>query len=295
MIKINFQSLILKLNSFWEKHNCLLIQPLDIEVGAGTFHPYTFFKAIDDKPWKCAFVQCCRRPSDGRNGNHPNRQQQFFQYQVVLKPCPNNLQELYVNSLEAVGINTLKNDIRFVEDNWEGPTLGANGVGWEIWLNGMEITQFTYFQQMGGIKCFPVMGELAYGIERIAIFLQEKKSIQDITWYNYDDKKIKYGDIFGQNEKEMNIYNFYVANTNYLLKTFNLVESEIINVINHKLPFPAYELVLKSSHLFNMMDARGVLSITERQFFILRIRKYAFKIAHLYINEKKIKNNKACI
>ena len=289
MTESNFQNLIANLNYFWEKNNCIISQPIDIEVGAGTFHPQTFFKAIDNKKWNCAFVQCCRRPSDGRKGNHPNRQQQFFQYQVIFKPCPYNLQELYLNSLEEIGIDLLKNDIRFVEDNWEGPTLGANGVGWEVWLNGMEITQFTYFQQMGGIKCYPIMGELAYGIERIAIFIQNKKNIQDIIWHSNNEEKITYGCIFSQNESEMNNYNFYIADTKYLIKIFNLFENEIINVIKHELPIPAYELVLKSSHIFNIINARGVLSVTERQFFILRIRKYAFKIAHLYLKkvEKK--------
>lgn len=285
----DFQQIIYKLNYFWESNNCIIAQPLDIEVGAGTFHPSTFFKAIDYHQWRCAFVQCCRRPSDGRKGNHPNRQQQFFQYQVVLKPCPYNLQELYLKSLTSLGINCLENDIRFVEDNWEGPTLGANGIGWEVWLNGMEISQFTYFQQMGGFKCYPVMGELAYGIERIALYIQNKKNIQDIIWYSNEIEMITYGDIFKQIEKEMNLYNFYIADTNYLVKMFNLIEDEIINIIKNGLPFPAYELVLKASHLFNLINARGVLSITERQFFILRIRKYAFKIAHLYIekNSKK--------
>jgi len=277
-----FQGLIAALEGFWQNQGCVILQPVDLEVGAGTFHPDTFLRAIGPEPWRAAHVQSSRRPADGRYGEHPNRGQHFFQYQVVLKPSPANLQQLYLDSLAAIGIDPNKHDIRFVEDNWEGPTLGAWGLGWEVWLDGMEITQFTYFQQVGGLECKPVLGELAYGIERIALYLQNKQRTQDLIWTTGQYGTVTYGDIYQQTEVEMSKYNFDLADTNMLFKHFDEWEQECNKMLQTKLPLPAFEMVLKSSHIFNLLDARKAISVTERQQYILRVRNLARQVAELY-------------
>ena len=282
-----FQELISALQDFWSKQGCIILQPIDLEVGAGTFHPATFLRAIGPEPWNAAHVQASRRPTDGRYGEHPNRGQHFFQYQVVLKPSPKNIQELYLDSLRAIGIDPLKHDIRFVEDNWEGPTLGAWGLGWEVWLNGMEITQFTYFQQVGGMECNPVMGELAYGIERIAMYLQNINKTQDLIWTKGSLGTITYGDIYKQNEYEMSVYNFEKADLYVLLQQFETIEADCKRLIEQNLPLPAYEMVLKTSHLFNLLNARNAISVTERQQYILRVRALAKGVAEKYYNIRK--------
>ena len=284
---ITLQDLITALQNFWQQQGCVILQPLDLEVGAGTFHPATFLRAIGKEPWRAAHVQASRRPTDGRYGKHPNRGQHFFQYQVVLKPCPTNFQDLYLDSLRALGIDTLKHDIRFVEDNWEGPTLGAWGLGWEVWLDGMEITQFTYFQQVGGLECNPVMGELAYGIERIALYLQHKDNTNDLIWSKSPLGTISYGDIYQQNELEFSTYQFELANTTMLFKHFDDWEQECQCLLAKDLPLPAYEMVLKTSHLFNILDARNAISVTERQGFILRVRNLARQVAEKYYESRK--------
>ncbi len=285
-----FQGLISSLQQFWEKHGCVISQPYDMEVGAGTFHPETFLRAIGPEPWNTAHVQASRRPTDGRYGNHPNRGQHFFQYQVVLKPAPSNIQDLYIESLRAIGIDPLTHDIRFVEDNWESPTLGAWGLGWEVWLNGMEITQFTYFQQVGGLSCKPTTGELAYGIERLAMVIQGVSRIEDLVWTTGPMGTITYGDIFKQYEHEMSTYNFEKANIKNLFTQFDLLEQEAKDLIESDLPLPAYELVLKTSHLFNLLDARRAISVSERQRFILRVRTLAMGVAKSYYAKRKALN-----
>ncbi len=275
---LTFQELIFTLQQYWAKQGCAIMQPLDMEVGAGTFHPATFLRAIGPEPWRVAYVQPSRRPSDGRYGENPNRCQHFYQFQVTLKPSPDNIQELYLDSLRAIGIDPLIHDIRFVEDNWESPTLGAWGLGWEVWQNGMEISQFTYFQQVGGLPCKPVTGELTYGLERIAMELQEKDSIYDIIWTD----GVTYGDVFHQNEVEMSAYNFEQADVNALFQQFDYYERESQRLIEAKLPLPAYEMVLKASHTFNLLDARRAISVTERQRFILRVRNLARAVAENY-------------
>lgn len=282
-----FQGLIFALQEFWDKKGCVLLQPYDMEVGAGTFHPDTFLRAIGPEPWNAAHVQASRRPSDGRYGAHPNRNQHFYQFQVVLKPSPLEIQEFYLDSLKSIGIDPLVHDIRFVEDNWESPTLGASGIGWEVWLNGQEITQFTYFQQVGGLECNPVMGEIAYGIERLAMTLQGVDRIQDLVWALGPLGKITYGDIFFQNEVEMSFYNFEKANIAGLFQQFDLFESECQFLINENLAIPAYEHVLKASHTFNILDARHAISVSERQRFILRVRSLARAVADCYYQERK--------
>lgn len=277
-----FQGLIATLQDFWDKQGCIILQPLDLEVGAGTFHPATFLRAIGPEPWRAAHVQASRRPTDGRYGEHPNRGQHFFQYQVVLKPSPQNIQELYLDSLKALGIDPLKHDIRFVEDNWEGPTLGAWGLGWEVWLDGMEVTQFTYFQQVGGLECEPVMGEIAYGIERLAMYVQKINKIADLVWADGPLGVITYGDIYKQNEREMSKYNFEQADVNLLLQQFVAWEIECKRMLEANLPLPAYEMVLKTSHIFNLLNARNAISVTERQQYILRIRNLAKMVAEKY-------------
>lgn len=277
-----FQGLVTALERFWQEQGCLILQPYDMEVGAGTFHPDTFLRAIGPEPWRAAHVQASRRPTDGRYGEHPNRNQHFFQYQVVLKPSPENFQELYLESLIAIGIDPAKHDIRFVEDNWEGPTLGAWGLGWEVWLDGMEITQFTYFQQVGGLECKPTMGELAYGIERIALYLQGKHRTQDLIWAVGPYGEVTYGDVYQQAEVEMSKYNFEIADTEMLFKHFDQWEAESNKMIAAQLPLPAYEMVLKASHIFNLLDARHAISVTERQQYILRVRNLAKQVAELY-------------
>lgn len=282
-----FQGILFKLQAFWQKHGCVILQPMDLEVGAGTFHPATFLRAIGPEPWRCAHVQASRRPADGRYGQHPNRNQQFFQYQVIIKPSPINIQDLYLDSLVDVGIDLMANDVRFVEDNWEGPTLGAAGLGWEVWLNGMEITQFTYFKQMGGLKCSPVTAEIAYGVERIAMDLQGKDNIKDLIWtYDYNDQPIHYIDVY-PNEKTMSKYNFEHANVQMLSRHFVDFEQECIDCLSQDLVAPAYELVLKASHVFNLLDARGAIGVTQRQGYILRVRNLSKQVAEKYYAERE--------
>jgi glycyl-tRNA synthetase alpha chain len=282
-----FQELILRLQQYWAEQGCVLLQPYDMEVGAGTFHPATFLRAIGPEPWSAAYVQPARRPTDGRYGENPNRLQHYYQFQVVLKPSPDNIQELYLDSLKMLGIDTQIHDVRFVEDNWESPTLGAWGLGWEIWLNGMEVTQFTYFQQVGGLECRPVTGEITYGLERIAMYLQGVKSVYDLVWSDGPMGKVTYGDVFLQNEVEMSEYNFDHAHVESLFTTFDTCERESEKMIEAGLPLPAYELVLKASHTFNLLDARKAISVTERQRFILRVRTLARAVAQAYYNRRE--------
>jgi glycyl-tRNA synthetase alpha chain len=281
-----FQGLILALQNFWAQHGCVVLQPLDMEVGAGTFHPATFLRSIGPETWNAAYVQPSRRPTDGRYGENPNRLQHYYQFQVVLKPSPDNIQELYLNSLKALGLDPLVHDIRFVEDNWESPTLGAWGLGWEIWLNGMEVTQFTYFQQVGGLECFPVTGELTYGLERIAMYLQGVDSVYDLVWTEGPDRVVTYGDVFHQQEVEMSTYNFEHADTEFLFHSFDVHERESARLIEAGLALPAYEQVLKASHTFNLLDARHAISVTERQRFILRVRTLARAVARAYFDSR---------
>ncbi|MAM69971.1 MAG: glycine--tRNA ligase subunit alpha [Gammaproteobacteria bacterium] len=277
-----FQGLILALQQFWAEQGCVIVQPLDLEVGAGTFHPATFLRAIGPENWYSAYVQPCRRPTDGRYGENPMRLQHYYQFQVLLKPSPANIQELYLKSLKHIGIDAKIHDIRFVEDNWESPTLGAWGLGWEVWLNGMEITQFTYFQQVGGLECFPVSGEITYGLERLAMYLQAKDSVFDLVWADTPGGKTTYGDVFHQNEVEMSAFNFEQADVDTLFTNFDACESQCQNLIANKLVLPAYEMVLKASHYFNLLDARSAISVTERQRFILRVRSLAREVAQAY-------------
>ena len=277
-----FQGLILALQEYWSSQGCILLQPLDQEVGAGTFHPATFLRAIGPEPWNAAYVQPSRRPTDGRFGENPNRLQHYYQFQVVLKPSPDAIQELYLGSLRHLGLDLLEHDIRFVEDNWESPTLGAWGLGWEVWLNGMEVTQFTYFQQVGGLECRPVTGEITYGLERIAMYLQGVNSVYDLVWTNGPFGVVTYGDVFHQNEVEMSAYNFDHANVEFLFKCFETYEQECQKLIELNLPLPAYEMVLKASHTFNLLDARHAISVTERQRYILRVRTLSRAVAEAY-------------
>jgi len=277
-----FQGLILALQEYWAAQGCVIVQPLDLEVGAGTFHPATFLRSIGPEPWNSAFVQPCRRPTDGRYGENPNRLQHYYQFQVVLKPSPDNIQELYLGSLTHLGLDLLEHDIRFVEDNWESPTLGAWGLGWEVWLNGMEVTQFTYFQQVGGLECSPVTGEITYGLERIAMYLQEVDSIFDLTWTTGPQGTVTYGDVFHQNEVEMSAFNFQYANVKNLFNDFDHFEQQHSQLIEAQLPLPAYEMVLKASHVFNLLDARHAISVTERQRYILRVRTMSRAVAEAY-------------
>ncbi|MBL4637820.1 MAG: glycine--tRNA ligase subunit alpha [Proteobacteria bacterium] len=282
-----FQELILRLQQYWAEQGCVLLQPLDMEVGAGTFHPATFLRAIGPEPWSAAYVQPSRRPTDGRYGENPNRLQHYYQFQVVLKPSPINIQELYLDSLKMLGLDPLIHDIRFVEDNWESPTLGAWGLGWEIWLNGMEVTQFTYFQQVGGLECRPVTGEITYGLERIAMYLQGVSSVYDLVWSDGPMGKVTYGDVFHQNEVEMSAYNFEHVEVESLFKSFDTCERESARMIEEGLPLPAYELVLKASHTFNLLDARKAISVTERQRYILRVRTLARAVAQAYYDRRE--------
>ncbi len=282
-----FQGLIQALQDFWAGQGCLLQQPCDLEVGAGTFHPATFLRAIGPEPWAAAYVQPSRRPGDGRYGENPNRLQHYYQFQVVIKPSPLNFQDIYLGSLYALGIDPLEHDIRFVEDNWESPTLGAWGLGWEVWLNGMEITQFTYFQQVGGLECRPVMGELAYGVERIAMYLQQVDSVYDLVWSDGPLGTVTYGDVFLQNEQEMSRYNFELADVASLQAQFDAAERQCGALTGQGLPLPAYDHVLKASHLFNLLDARGAISVTERQRFILRVRALAREVAQAYLARRE--------
>ena len=282
-----FQGLIAALQAFWSEQGCVINQPYDMEVGAGTFHTATFLRAIGPENWNSAYVQPSRRPTDGRYGENPNRLQHYYQFQVVLKPNPDDIQEKYLASLKMLGIDTSVHDVRFVEDNWESPTLGAWGLGWEVWLNGMEVTQFTYFQQVGGLECFPVTGEITYGLERIAMYLQEVDSVYDLVWtYGPDGKAVTYGDVFHQNEVEQSTYNFEYADVDFLFQAFNQYEKDCLRLIDANLPLPAYEQVLKASHSFNLLDARGAISVTERQGFILRVRTLARAVAQAYFNSR---------
>ena len=269
---ISFQNLIFNLQKFWGKYGCVLLQPYDLEVGAGTFHPATTLRSLGPKPWKAAYVQPSRRPTDGRYGKNPNRLQHYYQYQVIIKPSPKNIKQVYLKSLSAIGIESKDHDIRFVEDDWESPTLGAAGLGWEVWCDGMEITQFTYFQKMTGIDCKPISVELTYGLERICMFVQGKKNVFDIDW---NDDGVKYKDVYLQSEKEFSAYNFDYANTDSLLKNFEIAEKECKALLEKKLPLPAYDQCLKASHIFNLLDSRGVIAVAERTGYINRIRDLA--------------------
>jgi glycyl-tRNA synthetase alpha chain len=279
---LTFQQLILQLNAFWDRQGCVLLQPYDMEVGAGTFHTATFLRAIGPEPWKAAYVQPSRRPKDGRYGENPNRLQHYYQYQVVLKPSPPDIQDLYLESLKSLGIDPKEHDIRFVEDDWESPTLGAWGLGWEVWLDGMEVTQFTYFQEVGGLSCKPVLGEITYGLERLALYLQGKESIFDLVWV----EGVKYGDVYHQNEVEQSKYNFELSNTEMLFRHFGEFESEAKRLIAAQCVLPAYEMVLKSSHTFNLLDARGAISVTERAAYIGRVRALARAVAQAYYDSR---------
>ncbi len=278
----NFQEIILTLQQFWAAQGCVLLQPLDMEVGAGTFHPATFLRAIGPEPWSAAYVQPSRRPTDGRYGENPNRVQHYYQFQVALKPAPLDIQEKYLASLRALGIDPLVDDIRFVEDNWESPTLGAWGLGWEVWQNGMEISQFTYFQQVGGLPCKPITGELTYGLERIAMHLLEVNNIFHLPWCKTANGLLTYGDVFHQNEVEMSAFNFEHADTAALFHQFDYYEKEAKKLISLNLPLPAYEMVMKASHTFNLLDARRAIAVTERQRFILRVRELSRAVAQAY-------------
>ena len=284
---MTFQDFINCLQTYWAEQGCVLIQPLDMEVGAGTFHPATFLRSIGPEPWNAAYVQPCRRPTDGRYGENPNRLQHYYQYQVVMKPAPENIQELYLGSLNAIGIDPAIHDIRFVEDNWESPTLGAWGLGWEVWLNGMEVTQFTYFQQAGGLECRPVLGEITYGLERLAMYLQNVDSIFDLVWTAVGGRKVTYGEVFHQNEVEQSTYNFEHADSESLFAWFDTCESEAGKLVELDLPLPAYEQVLKASHTFNLLDARRAISVTERQRFILRVRNLSRLVAEAYLARRE--------
>lgn len=280
---ITFQQLILRLNDFWDRRGCVLLQPYDMEMGAGTFHTATFLRAIGPEPWRAAYVQPSRRPKDGRYGDNPNRLQHYYQYQVALKPSPPDIQDIYLESLKHLGINPMEHDIRFVEDDWESPTLGAWGLGWEVWLDGMEITQFTYFQQVGGLDCKPVLGEITYGLERLAMALQGKESIYDLVW----TPGVTYGDVYHQNEVEQSRYNFELSNVELLFDLFKNFEQEAKRLIDARCVLPAYEMVLKGSHAFNLLDARGAISVTERAATIGRVRALARAVAQAYYESRE--------
>jgi len=282
-----FQDLILALQQFWARHGCVILQPYDMPMGAGTFHSATFLRSIGPEPWRAAYVQPSRRPTDGRYGDNPFRLQHYYQYQVVLKPSPDDIQDLYLDSLRSLGLDPLVHDIRFVEDNWESPTLGAWGLGWEVWLNGMEVTQFTYFQQVGGLDCRPVTGEITYGLERIAMYLQGADSIFDLVWTRGPSGVVTYGDVFHQNEVEMSHYNFEAADTAVLFERFDAAERASRDLIERQLTLPAYEQILDASHTFNLLDARHAISVTERQAYILRVRSMARAVAEAYYQSRE--------
>ena len=288
---LSFQQLILRLNDFWDRQGCVLLQPYDMEVGAGTFHTATFLRAIGPEPWNAAYVQPSRRPKDGRYGENPNRLQHYYQYQVVLKPSPDDIQERYLQSLVALGIEPREHDIRFVEDDWESPTLGAWGLGWEVWLDGMEVTQFTYFQQVGGLDCKPVLGEITYGLERLAMYLQDKESVYELVWVEGAEPcattRVLYGDVYHQNEVEQSRYNFELSNPDLLFQHFKDYEAEAKRLISAQCVLPGYEMVLKCSHTFNLLDARGAISVTERQAYIARVRDLANKVAQGYYESRE--------
>ncbi len=280
---LSFQEIIMNLQKFWGKYGCIILQPYDLEVGAGTFHPATTLRSLGPKPWKAAYVQPSRRPTDGRYGENPNRLQHYYQYQVIIKPSPDNIKQTYLKSLSAIGIDVKNHDIRFVEDDWESPTLGAAGLGWEVWCDGMEITQFTYFQQMTGLECKPVPVELTYGLERLCMFVQGKKNVFDLDWNN---EGVKYKDVFFQAEKEFSAYNFEFANTENLLKNFETIENECKSLLDKKLSLPAYDQCLKASHIFNLLDARGVIGVAERTGYINRIRELAKGCGALWLSSQ---------
>jgi glycyl-tRNA synthetase alpha chain len=277
----SFQEIIMNLQKFWGKYGCIILQPYDLEVGAGTFHPATTLRSLGPKPWKAAYVQPSRRPTDGRYGENPNRLQHYYQYQVIIKPSPDNIKQTYLKSLSAIGIDVKSHDIRFVEDDWESPTLGAAGLGWEVWCDGMEITQFTYFQQMTGLECKPIPVEMTYGLERLCMFVQGKKNVFDLDWNN---EGVKYKDVFFQAEKEFSAYNFEFANTETLLKNFGSTEMECKSLLDKKLSLPAYDQCLKASHIFNLLDARGVIGVAERTGYINRIRELAKGCGALWLS-----------
>jgi len=285
---LSFQHIILTLQDYWSKQGCALLQPYDMEVGAGTSHTATFLRALGPEPWKAAYVQPSRRPKDGRYGENPNRLQHYYQYQVVLKPAPANILELYLGSLEALGFDLKKNDVRFVEDDWENPTLGCWGLGWEVWLNGMEVTQFTYFQQVGGLDCKPVLGEITYGLERLAMYLQDIENVYDLVWTHLPDgTPVTYGNVFYQNEVEQSQYAFEHSNVELLFRQFNDYEQEAKRLLEASLPLPAYEMILKAGHSFNLLDARGAISVTERAAYIGRIRNLSRGVAQAYYDARE--------
>ncbi len=296
---LTFQQIIMTLQTYWDAQGCALLQPYDMEVGAGTSHTATFLRAIGPEPWRAAYVQPSRRPKDGRYGENPNRLQHYYQYQVVLKPAPENILELYLGSLKALGLDLTQNDVRFVEDDWENPTLGAWGLGWEVWLNGMEVTQFTYFQQVGGLDCKPVLGEITYGIERLAMYLQQVENVYDLIWAEWPEHSsltnetqsgrhiLTYGDVFHQNEVEQSTYNFEQANVELLFGFFNQYEMEAKRLIQAQLALPAYEMIMKAGHTFNLLDARGAISVTERAAYIGRIRGLSRQIAQAYYDSRE--------
>ena len=278
-----FQDTILTLQKYWSKQGCVILQPYDLEVGAGTFHPATTLRSLGEKPWKTAYVQPSRRPTDGRYGDNPNRLQHYYQFQVLIKPSPSNIKKLYLNSIAAIGINHNEHDIRFVEDDWESPTLGAAGLGWEVWCNGMEITQFTYFQQMAGLECKPISVEITYGLERLCMFIQNKKNVFDLIWNN---DGVSYKDVFYQSEKEFSAYNFEHANTDNLFKIFDMIEKEAKSLIEKKISLPAYDQCLKASHIFNILDARGVISVAQRAEYISKIRDLTKAIGKVWLESQ---------
>ena len=279
----SFQDTILNLQKYWSKQGCIILQPYDIEVGAGTFHPATTLRSLGKKPWSAAYVQPSRRPTDGRYGNNPNRLQHYYQFQVLIKPSPDNIKKLYLNSLSSVGIKHEEHDIRFVEDDWESPTLGAAGLGWEVWCDGMEVAQFTYFQQMAGMECNPVSVEITYGLERLCMFIQNKKNVFQLQW---NDQGVLYGDVFHQSEKEFSAYNFEHANTDNLLKNFDMLEEEAKSLVEKKLSLPAYDQCLKASHIFNILDSRGVISVAQRAEYISRIRELTKMIGKVWVESQ---------
>jgi len=282
-IPFTFQETILALQKYWSKQGCIILQPYDLEVGAGTFHPATTLRSLGEKPWKTAYVQPSRRPTDGRYGENPNRLQHYYQFQVLIKPSPSNIKKLYLNSIATIGINHNEHDIRFVEDDWESPTLGAAGLGWEVWCNGMEITQFTYFQQMAGLECKPISVEITYGLERLCMFIQNKKNVFDLNWNN---EGISYKDVFYQSEKEFSAYNFEYANTDNLFKIFDMIEQEAKSLIDKKISLPAYDQCLKASHIFNILDARGVISVAQRADYISKIRDLTKSIGKVWLENQ---------
>lgn len=288
---LTFQQIIARLQDYWGTLGCALLQPYDIEVGAGTSHTATFLRALGPEPWRAAYVQPSRRPKDGRYGENPNRMQHYYQYQVVLKPSPPDILDLYLGSLKAIGVDLTKNDVRFVEDDWENPTLGAWGLGWEVWLNGMEITQFTYFQEVGSIDCNPITGEITYGLERLAMYLQGKENVFDLAWSVWEESggphTLTYGDVYHQNEVEQSIYNFEQSNAEKLFELFTYYESEARRLLEGKLPLPGYEMILKAAHTFNLLDARGAISVTERAGYVGRIRALSRIVAQAYVDSRR--------